>query len=300
MVISKKRVLEILEQAQEGDRTSRFVDRFLSFLIVTNILAVSLESVESIGIAYRQAFLIFEYVSVTIFGIEYLLRIWASAERTSGAAQTVIGRRLAYIFSFNGLVDLIAILPSLLALVAGNVDLRWVRVVRLLRILKISNYSSALEDLVSAIYEERQSFFAALYLFCIALFIASALMYVVERHAQPDRFASIPEAMWWALITLTTVGYGDVSPITPLGKIVGALTAFMGVCTVALLTGIIANAFASQVSRKKDILMAEVSHALEDGEISDDEYEKIEHLRRELNLPEAQVRAIVEIMYKDR
>ena len=300
MFVSRKRMLEILEQAQEGDRTSLFVARFLSFLIVTNILAVSLESVESIGIAYRQAFLIFEYFSVVIFGFEYLLRIWSSAERTSGAAQTVTGRRLAYIFSFNGLVDLIAILPSLLALVAGNVDLRWVRVVRLLRILKISNYSSALEDLASAIYEERRSFLAALYLFCIALFIASALMYVVERHAQPDQFASIPEAMWWALITLTTVGYGDVSPVTPLGKIVGALTAFMGVCTVALLTGIIANAFASQVSRKKDILMAEVSHALQDGKISDDEYEKIEHLRRELNLPESQVRAIVEIMYKDR
>ncbi len=300
MIVSRKRMLEILEQAQEGDRTSLFADRFLSFLIVTNILAVSLESVESIGIAYRQAFLIFEYFSVVIFGFEYLLRIWASAERSSGAAQTVIGRRLAYIFSFNGLVDLIAILPSLLALVAGNVDLRWVRVVRLLRILKISNYSSALEDLASAIYEERQSFLAALYLFCIALFIASALMYVVERTAQPDRFASIPESMWWALITLTTVGYGDVSPMTPLGKVVGALTALMGVCTVALLTGIIANAFASQVSRKKDILMAEVSHALQDGVISEDEYEKIEHLRRELNLPEAQVRAIVEIMYKDR
>ncbi|MGB1118174.1 MAG: ion transporter [Parvibaculales bacterium] len=300
MFVSRKRMLEILEQAQDGDRTSRFVDRFLSFLIVTNILAVSLESVESIGIAYRQAFLIFEYFSVVIFGIEYLLRIWSSADRISGVAQSATGRRLAYIFSFNGLVDLIAILPSLLALVAGNVDLRWVRVVRLLRILKISNYSSALEDLASAIYEERRSFLAALYLFCIALFIASALMYVVERHAQPDQFASIPEAMWWALITLTTVGYGDVSPVTPLGKIVGALTAFMGVCTVALLTGIIANAFASQVSRKKDILMAEVSHALQDGEISEDEYQKIEHLRRELNLPEAQVRAIVEIMYKDR
>tara|TARA_X000000950_G_C13880662_1_gene646722 strand:- start:294 stop:1196 length:903 start_codon:yes stop_codon:yes gene_type:complete len=300
MIVSRKRVLELLNQATDDDKPSRLVDRFLSFLIVTNIIAVSLESVEAIGIAYAQAFLIFEYLSVVIFAIEYLARIWASAEPSSGPAQTETGRRLAYIFSFNGLVDLIAILPSILALVAGNVDLRWVRVVRLLRILKISNYSSALEDLASAIYEERRSFLAALYLFCIALFIASALMYVVERHAQPDQFSSIPEAMWWALITLTTVGYGDVSPITPLGKAVGALTALMGVCTVALLTGIIANAFASQVSRKKDILMAEVSHALQDGIISDDEYKKIEHLRRELNLPEEHVSAIVEIMYKDR
>ena len=300
MLVSRKRTLEILDQAQDDDRTSRNVDRFLSVLIISNIVAVSLESVESIGLAYRSAFLVFEYFSVTIFAVEYIMRIWASAERENGSAQSITGRRLAYIFSFNGLVDLIAILPSLLALIAGNVDLRWVRVVRLLRILKISNYSSALEDLASAIYEERRSFLAASYLFCIALFIASALMYVVERHAQPDAFASIPETMWWALITLTTVGYGDVSPVTPLGKAVGALTALMGVCTVALLTGIIANAFASQVSRKKDILMAEVSHALQDGVISEDEFEKIEHLRRELNLPEAQVRAIVEIMYKDR
>ena len=145
---------------------------FLSFLIVTNILAVSLESVESIGIAYRQAFLIFEYFSVVIFGFEYLLRIWSSAERTSGAAQTVTGRRLAYIFSFNGLVDLIAFSPAFgpggrkcrLALGARGAAIAYFENLELLL---------RLEDLASAIYEERRSFLAALYLFCIALFIAA-------------------------------------------------------------------------------------------------------------------------------
>ena len=297
MFVSRKRMLEILEQAQDGDRTSRFVDRFLSFLIITNILAVSLESVESIGIAYRQAFLIFEYFSVVIFGVEYLLRIWSSAERISGAAQTVTGRRLAYIFSFNGLVDLIAILPSLWP---GSRQCRPALGARGAAIAYFENLELffALEDLHQQ-FMRNDNLFWRLYIFLHRAFIAALSCMSLNAMPNPTTFLNTRSHVVGADYA-TTVGYGDVSPVTPLGKIVGALTAFMGVCTVALLTGIIANAFASQVSRKKDILMAEVSHALQDGEISEDEYEKIEHLRRELNLPEAQVRAIVEIMYKDR
>ena len=296
--ITKKRVLEILDQAQEGDWFSRFVDRCLGGLIMLNILAVSLESIEYVGTMFRQEFLYFEYVSVVIFSSEYLLRIWASSERTASRFATSISRRLEYIFSFNGLIDLIAILPSIVSFFIGNIDLRWVRVIRLLRILKISNYSSALEDLISAIYEDRRSFLAALYLFFISLFISSALMYVTEHEAQPIAFASIPESMWWSLITLTTVGYGDVAPVTPFGKVIGAITAFMGVCTVALLTGIIASAFASQLSRKKEIFTEEIKQAVDDGVITEDEYKKIEHLRQELNLSEKDAKAIISVMYK--
>lgn len=292
----QKRVYEILGQAQNGDKVSSFVDRFLTILIITNVLAVSLESVETIGSAFRQEFAAFEMFSIIVFGTEYILRLWSAVAKENSAHKTPFGKRIEYIFSFNGLVDLAALLPSLISMFVGSADLRWIRVVRILRLLKMSNYSTALEDLGSAIYEERQSFLAALYLFTLALFIASALMYVLEHQAQPEAFASIPESMWWALITLTTVGYGDVSPITTLGKMVGALTALIGVCTVALLTGIIASAFTSQIEKRKALMEAEIAAAFSDGIITDNEMQKIEEMRRRFNMNEAHVAAIIEII----
>ena len=292
----QKRVYEILGQAQNGDKVSSFVDRFLTILIITNVLAVSLESVETIGSAFRQEFEAFEMFSIIVFGTEYILRLWSAVAKEDSAHKTPFGKRIEYILSFNGLVDLAALLPSLISMFVGSADLRWIRVVRILRLLKMSNYSTALEDLGSAIYEERQSFLAALYLFTLALFIASALMYVLEHQAQPEAFASIPESMWWALITLTTVGYGDVSPITTLGKMVGALTALIGVCTVALLTGIIASAFTSQIEKRKALMEAEIAAAFSDGIITDNEMQKIEEMRRRFNMNEAHVAAIIEII----
>ena len=292
----QKRVYEILGQAQNGDKVSSFVDRFLTILIITNVLAVSLESVETIGSAFRQEFAAFEMFSIIVFGTEYILRLWSAVAKENSAHKTPFGKRIEYILSFNGLVDLAALLPSLISMFVGSADLRWIRVVRILRLLKMSNYSTALEDLGSAIYEERQSFLAALYLFTLALFIASALMYVLEHQAQPEAFASIPESMWWALITLTTVGYGDVSPITTLGKMVGALTALIGVCTVALLTGIIASAFTSQIEKRKALMEAEIAAAFSDGIITDNEMQKIEEMRRRFNMNEDHVAAIIEII----
>ena len=279
-MITKERLLEILEKSKPEDKVSLYTEIALSSLIIMNLIAVSLESVPNLSEKYSLSFLYFEIFSVVIFGLEYIARIWASSEKKDTQYSTGYGRRLSYIFSFTGIIDFLAIVPSILAIFITSVDLRWLRVLRLLRLLKISHYSSALEDLWSAIKHERSSFVAALYLFAIALFFSSAMMYVAENNAQPDKFKSIPETMWWSLITLTTVGYGDVSPLTPLGKIIGAVTAIMGVCVVALLTGIVANAFANQVATRKAILEAEVANALLDGEISDQEQAKIESLRK--------------------
>ena len=292
----QKRTSQLLSKGNVADKPSQYVDMILFILIVLNIAAVCLESVKHIGNEYKVAFNAFEFFSVVIFSIEYVLRVWSAPARNDLGKSTNFIKRMKYIFSFTGLIDFLAIIPSILPYFFGGLDLRWLRVLRLLRLLKISNYSSALEDFFSAIKADWRSFSAALYLMVIALFLSSALMYIAEHDSQPEKFSSIPETMWWGLITLTTVGYGDVSPVTPLGKIIGAFTAIMGVCTVALLTGIVASAFANQRAQKAAILEAEISQALSDGVISDDEAQKIEKLRKELNLSPEHSKSLVDIL----
>jgi voltage-gated potassium channel len=295
-MISQQRMLQILERGSKDDRVSMMVDQLLGLLIILNIFAISLESIESLSQQYATQFWWFEMVSVTVFGIEYLLRIWASKANETSKYSSAIGRRLEYIFSFTGLIDLLAILPSVLPLFIGETDLRWLRAMRLIRLFKISHYSSALEDLLSAVRSEMSSFGAALYLLLIALFMSSAVMYLVENEAQPEKFSSIPETMWWSLITLTTVGYGDVSPVTTIGRIVGAITALMGVCVVAMLTGIVASAFSNQIAQRKMIIEAEIAHALSDGLLTEEELMKIEQMRRQFNLSQEHVNALITIL----
>ena len=292
----QKRTSQLLSKGNIADKPSQYVDMTLFILIILNIAAVCLESVKHIGDEYKLAFNAFEIFSVVIFSIEYLLRVWSAPARNDLGDSPNLIKRMKYIFSFTGLIDFLAIIPSILPYFFGGLDLRWLRVLRLLRLLKISNYSSALEDFFSAIKADWRSFSAALYLMLIALFLSSALMYIAEHDSQPEKFSSIPETMWWGLITLTTVGYGDVSPVTPLGKIIGAFTAIMGVCTVALLTGIVASAFANQRAQKAAILEAEINQALSDGVISDDEAQKIEKLRKELNLSPEHSKSIIDIL----
>ena len=221
----QRRTSELLSKGNISDKPSQYVDMILFVLIILNVAAVCLESVKPIGDKYRTAFSMFEMFSVIIFRAEYILRVWSSPARKDLGNSSSLVKRLKYIFSFTGLIDFLAVIPSILPYFFGGIDLRWLRVLRLLRLLKISNYSSALEDFFSAIKDDWRSFSAALYLMLIALFLSSSLMYIAEHESQPDKFSSIPETMWWGLITLTTVGYGDVSPITPLGKVIGALTA---------------------------------------------------------------------------
>ena len=295
MVRIRDRIFQLLEKAQPGDTASLVVDRGLAFLIVANVIAVTLETVDEIYQAYAPAFTLFEIISVIIFTIEYLLRIWVSASNNASRFDVPFRRRLSYMLSPSGMIDLLAILPAFLPFFT-SVDLRWLRILRLLRMFKISHYSSALEDFFSAIYHERTAFAGALYLFCVTLFLSSALMYLVEHSAQPEVFSSIPETLWWSLITLTTVGYGDVAPITAIGKVIGGITAFMGVCVVALMTGIVASAFSSQVSRRQDLLEAEIMNALDDGVITEDELEKITELQNQLNLEDHHLKAILELV----
>ncbi len=283
------RTMQVLNQADEGDVVSRICDTVITLLVILNVIAITLESYQPIYDAYGPAFDLFEVFSIGFFTIEYLLRVWSNAARTPHAPWE---GRLKYILSFHGLVDLIATLPFYLQTILTGVDMRILRMVRLVRLLKLSHYSSALQDLFDAIRAERRSFGATLYLLAIALTLSSALMYYAEGSAQPDKLHSIPHAMYWSLITLTTVGFGDISPITPIGKVIAMITALIGVSTVAILTGIVASSFANQVARRKAIYEKELRVAYEDGILSPDEERILAALQDRFDLGEDVVQAL--------
>ena len=288
----RDRALEIVDKGSRGDIYSRSCDLFLSLLIIFNLICVSLESVDSLGERYGDFFQVVEIVSLVLFTLEYSVRVWTAASKYD-LAGTGLSRRARYIFSFTGLVDLISILPGILQVVGVSLDLRWVRILRLLRLLKISHYSSAFSDVYSVVAEEKNSLLATLYLLFVAMFFSSAALYLAEGEVQPEDFASIPDAMWWSLITLTTVGYGDVSPLTPIGKIIGSFTAIIGVLTVALMTGIVSSSFANRMALKKTMLDKEIEESLEDGVISAEELGKITSLAAGLNMNDDQIEALI-------
>ena len=287
--MSKYRLFEILEVGKGSDIASKICDNFLVLLVIGSIFSVILGSVPEIDAEFSEELRWFEIITVLIFTVEYLLRLWVAPLKYKQSQRP----KIKYISSFYGIVDLAAILPFYVSLFGFGVDLRVLRAARLLRILKISHYNTALQDLALAIYDERKSFVSAIYIFTVTLLITSSLIFFAENSKQPEDFRSIPDAIWWSLITLTTVGYGDVSPITPVGKIIGAITALLGVCTVALLTGIVGNAFSAQLSRKRSEFRSEVIKALQDGIITDSEHEYLDKLRDEFNMSKQHARSIL-------
>lgn len=290
-------VAGIFDRSREPTTLSRAINFFLFSLIILNVAAVTLESIATVRARWHEYLTAFELVSVFIFTIEYALRIWSAPENQELTGDTAGKKRRAYVFSFTGIIDLLAILPYLLQLVGLNADMRMLRVLRLARLLKISHYTSALEDLMSAIYSERKAFLAALYLLTLALFLSSSLIYVAENEIQPNVFSSIPETMWWSIVTLTTVGYGDVSPVTAVGKLIGAATAMMGVCSIALLTGIIGAGFSNQMAKKKATVALKISEVLDDGVITTEEAAELAKLQKKLGFSDDQMTSIVANLY---
>ena len=294
-------VLRVLEPAALGDRTSRIWDLSLFFLVVLNLVAVALESVPTLQMSYGTWLYNFELFSVVVFSVEYIARVWsAPAKRGVDFTDSPLRSRFRYIFSFYGLIDLVAILPFYIQALFPGLDLRVLRALRLLRILKLNHYNSALDDLFGAILEEKKSFVTTLYIFSVAFVLSSSLIYYAEHKVQPEDFRSIPDAMYWAIITLTTVGYGDVSPITVFGKAIAAITAIFGVVVVALLTGIVANAFNKQMERRKIIFEDQVRDALLDGVLDSDEEASLDALRKQFGMSKSQADALIDHVKKLR
>lgn len=232
-------------------RGSQLVDVVIMSLIVVNVLAVVLGTVDSIYQQYRELLLVIEYVSVAVFSAEYLARVWSAVE-IPDFDSPVLGR-VRFALRPVLLIDLLAILPFFLG--AYLFDLRFLRALRLFRffrLFKLARYSDSMRRFSVVLADKKEEFVITISATSILLLFASSAMYFVEHQAQPEHFGSIPATLWWGVVTLTTVGYGDVYPVTTMGKVMTGVIAFLGVGLFALPASILASGFVEEQESEQD------------------------------------------------
>ena len=229
------------------------VQMSLIVLIALNIAAFVVQTVPTFAARHAGALDILLQGSMAIFAFEYVLRVWTAPLDPEGLYTDPLRGRLRFMLSPVMLADFAAILPYFLA-PGTPVDLRFLRTIRLLRLLRITHHLPAVGALGRVLKRERRTLFAVMLIMLTMLFMASSLVYILEQEHQPDRFASIPHAMWWGMATLTTVGYGDVVPVSPMGRMLGVVIMLLGVGTFALPAGILASAFYEERKRRDFML----------------------------------------------
>jgi voltage-gated potassium channel len=288
----RTRIYNILEMTDPQDFLSRAFSLFIVTLISLNVLCIVLESIPELDLLYRTQFFAIEIVSTVIFALEYSLRLWSCIESET-EKKAPLKSRIKYALSPLAIVDLLAFLPSILQVIFPGIDLRFLRVLRLLRVFKLTRYFTSFELLLNVLHEERKNLAGIFFLLLVILTLAASALYLVERDMQPDKFGSIPQAMWWAIAALTTVGYGDVYPLSPAGKILGSLVTIVGIGMVALPSGILASAFSEQMRRKRESLQLAIDDALIDGMIDETEKKAIKELGDSIGLSEEQIGDLV-------
>ena len=246
----RAKLFAILEIHNPDSRTSNGFERFMFCFILLNVLITVLESVQGIKAAAGIYVYWFDMVSLAIFTSEYLARLWVCTLHTD--YRSPFRGRVRYMMTPLMILDLLVIVPFFIPFFLG--DTRFIlvfRILRIARILKLTRYSKSLSRLGLVILKKRDDLVASAGIVLMLLIISASIMYHVENSAQPDKFSSIPAAMWWGIATLTTVGYGDVFPITSLGKFIGAFIALLGIGMVAVPTGIIGSGFLEEMQAEK-------------------------------------------------
>ncbi len=249
----RRKVHDILEVGGDAHPVAHVVNVFLVILIILNGVAFAAETVDSVADRWGPELEAFNLFSVVVFSIEYGLRLWSAVEIPLFARLPPWRARLKFALRPMMLIDLLAILPWYLHEIIP-LDLRPLRMLRLFRLLKLVRYSPALQTLKRVVAHEYRALLGALLVMMIGLLFASTIIYFLEHQAQPNSFGSIPQSAWWALSTLTTVGYGDIVPITPLGKVFGGVVMIFGVCMFALPIAIIATGFSQELARHEFVV----------------------------------------------
>lgn len=281
----------LLAAEERSDPAVRRVNAVLAAVIVVSVASSIAGTVPALAASHARLLDGIEWLSVAVFAIEYTLRAWAAVEEPR-YCHPVTGR-LRWALTPMALVDLAAFLPSLLALLVGGADLRWLRLVRLVRLLKLTRWAPALGLLGTVLRREAGPLLVAMSVLLVVLLFAAAGIWALEAERQPDAFGSIPAALWWAVATLTTVGYGDVVPVTPLGRLFAGMVTLVGMGMVSLPAGIIASGLIEALRERREQLCEMVTALAADGDLSPEAAEHIEQAGEALGFDREQTDALI-------
>lgn len=291
----RKKTYQLLEGDIYKSKRTRLINTLLIILIIVNVITVILESDHGLRAQYAFYFMLIDLFSVTVFSIEYILRVWCCVERKHHKQPSSFKMRLKYMVSPIPLIDLLAIAPFFISFFI-IIDLRYLRLLRVLRLLKITHYFKGFDLFITVLLKESKNIAATIFSMLLLMVIAASLMYTIENQAQPEVFSNILHSLWWTVVTMTTVGYGDITPITVMGKIVATFVMFIGVALVALPTAILAASFSEELRYRKRNLDSHVKEVLTDGIIDHKEYKELQVITKQLQLRPEDLRRTIKFL----
>lgn len=244
----KEKIFNIIQIGDKSNRVSRMFDIFITITIVTNILITFMQTFPELSFL-SGVFRVVEYITIVIFCVEYALRIWTAEYLYPDRSRS--GAQLRFLVSFDGVVDLLTIIPAFF--LSGFVIFRMLRVARIFHLFRLNAKYDSFNVITTVLYEKRNQIISSVFIVMILMLASSLCMYSVEHEAQPEVFRNAFSGIWWSMSTLLTVGYGDIYPITTLGRVMAIGIAYLGVGVVAIPTGIISAGFVEQYQRKSNI-----------------------------------------------
>ena len=274
---------QLLESKTSASVMAKIITWLLILLIISNVVAVIVASEKDYYQPNKDLFIVFEIFSLSLFCLEYLLRVWCCVEAKEYQKLSSSNARIKYILSPIALIDLVAVLPFIIAMFF-TIDLRTLRLIRVLRLLKLTHYFKGFNIFITVIVKETKSITAAMMVMVFLIIIAASLMHSVEGAIQPEAFGSIIHSFWWAVVTMTTVGYGDIVPVTALGKVISTFIMLIGVGLVALPAGMLAARFGEELRERKKNLNAHIKDALSNGFIDVEQYDALEEIAEKLEI----------------
>jgi len=295
----RQRVHALVFPSAYGGELHNLYDSFIVVWVIVSVLAVILESVHSIHYMLNMEFLILDAIAVSIFTLEYTLRLYCCVEEP-GYKKAVAGR-LKMAKSTSSIIDLLAIAPFFLEVFLHHlIDLRFMRVFRLLRLLKLTRYTGATQSLMKVIAREWPVMAASAFIMLLLVVMTASLGYLFEHEAQPEKFENIPQSIYWAVITLASVGYGDISPVTPAGRAMTIVLALIGIGIFAIPAALLSSAFSDQLKSDREALVNKLFEMLSDGNIDEEEALYIKTEAKRLHLSDEEVKLLIEKAKRER